>query len=373
MWTDSGFQANDWKLVQQIRNPWGQVPVTAGGKSLHGRARKYMDELLSLQEAADTRSRRHHYVPKAYLRQWSFDGKRVWALDTVTGVVKPLGLTKVCVEENFYRVVGPDGAAHNRVELLFGVVDTELRRVQTLFNRLEDPEELQFDDLIALGVTMAVQRMRTLQERRLHQQYNAWHVAQDPGGVASWDDPANPHLAAGFHTKLLFSAMWDAADVLTTRQIEVWHDPEGRFMTCDAPVFVPFRRNISPSLLDAPYVVWPVSPYRVVALSNNLVGEKAVIRPATGKLVSMVRDGVEQGRERMIFASEKQRERLPRTKKFRRRTQARIRCSQRTPRGEYIKPPGCCVELSQVFAAGPDVALCDQGLHNPAPDMWSYK
>jgi hypothetical protein len=30
--------------------------------------------------------------------------------------VKPLGLVKVCVEENFYRVVGPDGAAHNRVE-----------------------------------------------------------------------------------------------------------------------------------------------------------------------------------------------------------------------------------------------------------------
>jgi hypothetical protein len=118
------------------------VPLTAGGQSLGGRAREYMDELLSLQKAKDPVSRRHHYVPKAYLRQWSFDGKQVWALDTVAGAVKPLGLANVCVKENFYRIVGPDGAAHNRVELLFGVVDAELRRMQTLFNQLEDPGEL---------------------------------------------------------------------------------------------------------------------------------------------------------------------------------------------------------------------------------------
>lgn len=372
--TDWDFSCDGrWKIVKRVRNPWGEVPLTAGGQSLHGRARDYMDKLLSLQKAKDPVSRRHHYVPKAYLRPWSFDGKRVWTLDTVTGSVKPLGLASVCVEENFYRVVGPDGAAHNRVELLFGVVDTELRRVQILFNELEDPDELEFDDLIALGVTMAVQRMRTLQERRLRQQYNAWLVAQNSRQFKPMNDPENPHLAAGIHTELLFSAMWKAADVLTTRQIEVWHDPQGRFMTCDAPVLVPFKHNVSPSLMAAPYVVWPISPHRVVALSNDLQGDKAVIREATGKLVGIVRDSVEKGRERMIFASEEQHDRLPRTKKFRRRKQTRLRCSQRTPQGEYLESPGCCVEQSYVFAAGPDIALCGQGLHFPAPEMWSYK
>jgi hypothetical protein len=129
---------------------------------------------------------------------------------------------------------------------------------------------------------------------------------------------------------------------------------------------------VRPSLLDAPYIVWPVSPHRVVALGDDNLGEKAVIREATGKLVGIVREGVEQGRERMIFASGDQCDWLPRTKKFRRRAQIRLRCSSRTPQGEYVEPPGCCVEQSDVFAVGPDVALCDQGLHVPAAKMWSF-
>lgn len=367
------FDLNGWRFVKRVRNPWGRVPLTVGGKSLPGRAREYMDRLLEQNGAKDPVSRRHHYVPQAYLRRWSFDGKRVWALDTVTGKVKQLGLANVCVKENLYRVVGPDGVPHNRVELLFGVVDTELRRVQVLFDQLEDPDLLEFDDLVGLGVSLAIQRMRTVQARRLQQQYDAWLVAQNPRDFTSIsNDPDNPHRLAGIHTELLFSAMWDAADVLTTRQIEVWHDPRGRFMTCDAPVLLPFSRNVRPSLISAPYIIWPVSPHRTVALSNESQGQKAVIREASGKLVGMVRQGVIQGRERMIFANREQRDRLPKGKRFRRRAQSSLRCSDRTPSGKHIPPPGCCVEWRQVFAVGPEVALCTQGLHSPAPDIAIY-
>jgi len=300
------------------------------------------DRLLMQQRAEDPPSRRHHYVPQSYLRQWSFDGKRVWTLDTVTGISKPLGTSNVCVKENFYRVVGPDGSPHNRVELLF-------------------------------GVSIAVQRMRTLQQRRLHLQYDEWLLAQNPEQHQSIDnDAANPNRLAGIHTELLFKAMWEAADVLTTRQIEIWHDPQGRFLTCDAPVLVPFRHNVRPSLISSPYIVWPVSPYRVVALANDLSGRKALLRKATGSLVGTVQKGVEQGRERMIFATEEQCNRLPKDKPFRRRAQTRLRCSQRTPSGEIIPSPGCCVEWSQVFASAPDVSLCNRGLHAPAPKMWSH-
>jgi hypothetical protein len=253
---------------------------------------------------------------------------------------------------------------------LFGVVDTELRRVQILFDQLDDPETLEFDDLVGLGLSMAVQRMRTMQQRRLRRQHNAWLIAQNPGEFSSVEnDVANPYRESGFHTQLLFQAMWKAADVLTTRQIEVWHDPMGRFMTCDAPVLVPFRNNVRPDLFSAPHVIWPVSPHRVVALSNDLQGEKAIIRAASGKLVGTVRDAVMQGRERMIVASDNQRDRLPEGKAFRRRTQLRLRCSDRGPDGEYMPPPSCCVHSCDAFAAKPDVVLCDRGLHSPAPDM----
>lgn len=104
--------------------------------------------------------------------------RRVWNLDTITGEVRAFSVNDVCVGENFYRVIGPDGEAHNRVEAMFAVVDAELGRIQSLFEQLQNPDELEFDDLIGLGVTVAVQRMRTAQQRRLRLQHDAWLVAQ---------------------------------------------------------------------------------------------------------------------------------------------------------------------------------------------------
>jgi hypothetical protein len=333
-----------------------------------------MDRLLATQMRPDPDSKRHHYVPRTYLKRWASGekGRRIWNLDTITGEVRDFSVNSVCVEENFYRVIGLDGEAHNKVEAMFGVVDTELRRIQTLFTQLEDPDALVFDDLIGLGVTVAVQRMRTAQQRRLRSQQDAWLVAQNPEDFKSIHDPSNPSRVAGIHTELLFKSMWKAADVMTTRSIEVWDDPEGRFWTCDAPVLVPFRNNKGPNLLAAPHILWPVSPYRVVALTNQPTGVKAVIRAATGKERGLVRDAIEQGRERWIFASPDQKDRLPKAKKFRRRTQIRMRCSQWTPSGEFVEPPRCCVEMADGFSAGPDVALCNQGGHFPAPAMWEH-
>jgi hypothetical protein len=365
------FDSTDGWRVSRVRNPWGQVPHTEGGRYLSDAARAYMDRLVQ-QQVSDTQSRRHHYVPQAYLRRWSFDSRRVWTLDTVTGAVRPLSTRDVCVSENFYRVVGPDGFPHNRIERFFGVVDEELVRVQRLFADLEDPETLDFDDLLGLGITMAVQRGRTLQQRRFQIQQSAWMAAQNPAFQTIANNEENPYRAAGIHTELLIKAMWKAADVLIKRQIEVWVDPKARFMTCDAPVLVPFVRNERPGMMEAEYVIWPVAPERVVALCRNDVGEKAVIREATGQLVGLVRNAVEQGRERMIFASQAQQDRLPSRKLFRRRTQVRLRCSDHGPMGNYVPPPGCVVKMSETFADKPDVVLCDRGLHSPAPEMLNF-
>lgn len=361
---------NGWHVIKSVPNPWGQVRMTDGGKVLPEQNAAYMERIRSMATAADPVSKRHHYVPQTYLRHWSDDGKRLWALDTASGNVRRLGIKDLCVKENFHRVRDSEGVDHNRVELLFGVVDQELRRVQALFNQLEDPDELEFSDLISLGATLAVQRTRTLQQRRLLLQYNRWLHAQNPTDSPLLDDdPDNPHSLAGFHTEAIFRSMWEAADVMTTKQIEIWDDPEGRFLTCDAPVITPFRRNVRPGLLESGFVIWPISPHRVVAMSQDPAGVKAVFRRASGKMVGIVRQGIEQGRERMIFATEEQRDRLPDRKRFRRRTQMRLRCSQRGPDGHYVAPPGCVVVHQEGYAERPDVVLCDNGLHRPAPEM----
>jgi hypothetical protein len=38
---------------------------------------------------------------------------------------------------------------------------------------------------------------------------------------------------------------------------------------------------------------------------------------------------------------------------------------------QAIAEDACCTEFSEAFAAQPDVALCTQSLHSPAPDMFS--
>lgn len=353
-----------------VRNPWGRVPMTDSGRHLTGRSREYADRLSAQRRAPDTVSRRHHYVPKAYLRQWSSDEKRIWSLNTQSGTSRLLGIADVCVEEDFYRVVGSDGNAHNRVELLFGVIDSELRRVQLLLDSLTNPDDLEFDDLIGLGISMAAQRMRTLQERRLMMQNSRWLAAQNPRDLRAIEGgAADPFRLAGVHTRTLFEGMWHAADVLTTRQIEIWEDPHSRFLTCDAPVILPFVEGVRPSLVSSPHVIWPISPRRAVVLTNELEGEKAVIRVASGKMVGAVTQGVERGRERMIFAADHSRSRLGVGKIFARRAQLRLRCADHTPRGEYVPPPGCCVEQSHTFAVQPDIRLCHQGLHRPTPVM----
>lgn len=358
-----------WQIVKSVPNPWGKIPLTAGGKSLTQPMKDYVARLAETSGQPDNSSRKHHYVPRAYLRAWSFDNKRIWTHDTATGVVKPLGLRAVCMAENFHRVVGGDGEPHNRVESLFTIVENELVRVQRLLNALDDPADLEFDDLMGLGLSMAVQRMRTLQERRLMSQHSAWLAAQNANDFTYLHDgAADPYRLAGMHTEAVFAGMWDAADLLTTRYIEIWHDEQGRFTTCDAPVLVPMRGNKSPGLNNAPFVFWPISPNRVVALSHDSTGLKGTLRAATNREVGVVRRCVEQGRERMIFASAEQRDRLD-GKVYRRRTQVHLRCSQYGPRGDYIEPPGCCVEYRACFADKPDVRLCAQGLHSEAPNM----
>lgn len=363
-------EVNGWKLVSSHRNPWGEIPLTDGGKWIQGRARDVMDRIASKVSAPDTPAKNHHYVPQTYMRAWSHDGSRVWTLNTQTRQVREIGIRHLCAEDDFYRVTNAEGEAHNKVELMFGVLDVSLSQTQSLLNGLEDPDVLEFDDLIQLGMTMAVQRMRTAQMRRLRQQHDAWLVAQGLRDESVFADSDDAHRAAGTHTQLLFDAIWPAADQMTTRQIELWDDPAGRFWTSDAPVLVPFRSGWRGALDSAPAILWPISPTRVVALTRNHTGEKAIIREADGRMRGLARKSVLEGRDRMIISSAEARDALPQRQLHRRRPQVRLRCAPHGPTGERLPPGACCIEQTESLASSPDVTVC--GAHIAAPGMTSW-
>lgn len=361
--------AGGWEVSKVTPNPWGKVPFTGEGQSLSPTAQRYKDRLLERVASPDSSAKRHHYVPQTHLKRWSPDGKRVWTLDTHTGASKLLGLRHVCVAENFHRVLGPDGSPHNRVELLFGVVDEELRRVEELVVALEDPDELSFDDFMALGVMAALQRMRTLQARRLMHQYDMWLTVQkSPGHDSQKTFPIPALRLSSMHTQAVFEAMWGAADTMTGRQIEFWDDPKGRFVTSDCPVQIPFINNVRPDVLAADRIWWPISPYRAIAWSNDMLGKKVVLRQASRSVIDRVRGAMVQGRERFIIATEQQLSYLPQGKAVGKRAQARFRCSQHHL-GEYIKPPQCVVQYTESYGHHPDVSLCNNGLHRAALDL----
>lgn len=357
-----------WRVTKSVTNPWGIIPITADGQALSPAATAYMERLKAQIRRPDTPAKRHHYVAQSHLKKWSDDGKRVWVLDTQTGSKRLLGVRDICVSENFYKVRGKDGIPHNRIELLFGVIDQEMSRVSRVLESTTNPESLSFEDFMATGMLVAVQRMRTLQQRRLIEQNNAWLVAQD-STMASFGSGEERRLQlAALHTKSIYDVMWSAADVMTVKQLEIWHDPKGRFMTSDSPVLVPFVDGNMPDLRNARRIWWVISPKCAVSLTDDVKGTKAVISKAGNRIIEEVRSATVQGRERLIITPESQFRHLPVGKALRRRAQKHLTCSQYHD-GEYTAPPSCTVRCGDWYGDGPYVSLCSSGLHNPAPNM----
>lgn len=254
---------------------------------------------------------------------------------------------------------------------MFGAVDEEVRRVQDILLALREDSDISFEDFMAAGVSAALQRMRTTQSRRLLQQCDLWFGEQQADGFSSPLANEDPLRLANIHTETTFRSMWEAADVMTTRQLEIWDDPKGRFLTSDAPVQNPFVDNMRPGLNNASTIWWPISPHRAVAWSNELAGEKFVFRRATTSVADKIRAIMLQGRDRFVIATEEQLRTLPVGKPIPRRAQMRLRCSQHHL-GRYIEPPGCVVKNVERYDRTPNIVPCGNGLHRAAPGMAAY-
>ncbi|MGW7531159.1 DUF4238 domain-containing protein [Amycolatopsis sp. NPDC054798] len=277
-----------------------------------------MDRIALVAQSRTGKSKRHHYVPKSYLRAWSFDKRRVRVLSTLDGSDRPLGLSDVCVKENFYRVVDDAGQRHNQVEDMLSVLDDECAKLLRVLRGWVPGDDFEFDDFMSLAVMMAVQRNRTPQTRRHIQEMSEWahRRLKRPEEVLTND----------YHVDMLFRSMHEAADQLSVRQLEVWDDPRGRFITSDQPVLLSSGDpQTPPSTIDCEYIWWPISPTRLIALGLQWAGEKVVHRTIGRGEVDRVRTAFVRQAESVIIALPNDRE-LPAGKRLKRRPQLQVDC-----------------------------------------------
>ncbi|WP_349497635.1 DUF4238 domain-containing protein [Amycolatopsis taiwanensis] len=300
-------------------NPWGEVPATGNGRSIVPRVEAYMARVREKAVARDCVSRRSHYVPKAYLRAWSWNGRQVRVLDTKNGYDKPRGLRDTCVREDFYRVTDGDNVQHNQVEAMLAILDDEMARLLLRLRAWKPGDDFAFDDFMSLAVVVGMQSNRTPQARRFLAARSSW-LSQRAGQPAE-------RLTNDDYVDLLFRAMYRTADQLSTRQLELWDDPRGRFITSDHPVLlsedVP---GTPPALYSCKYVWWPISPTRLAVFNINQQGVKIVRRVATRGEIERVRKAVIRGAESEIIARPEDRD-VPAGKVLRKRPQLQVSCT----------------------------------------------
>jgi len=307
-----------WTVLSSVPNPWGQVPVSAGGRSVVPQIEAYMSRIAEVATKRDCVSRRHHYVPQSYLRAWSPDRKRVRVLDTRNGLDKLRGLRDTCVEQDFYRVTDSSNRRHNQVEAMLAVIDDETARLLQRLRGWTPGDDVQFNDFMSLAVVMGFQRNRTPQARRFITSMSDWLTRRA-------DQPAQ-EFSADYYVDLLFRSVSEAADQFSIRQLELWNDPQCRFITCDQPVlFSQDSPGAPPSMDHSRHVWWPISPSRMVVLSRDLQGHKVVHRAAHRNDVDEVRSTFVRGAESAIIALPGDRD-LPAGKRLRRRPQLQVDC-----------------------------------------------
>lgn len=277
-----------------------------------------MARVAEIAERRDCVSRRHHYVPQSYLRAWSRDGKRVRVLDTRRGTDKPRGLRDTCVQENFYRVTDNTNTSHNQVEAMLAVIDDETARLLSWLRNWRPGDNVKFTDFMSLSVVMAFQCNRTPQVRRLVAAQSEW-MTKRAGQPAT-------RLITDTYVDLLFRSCYETADEFSGRQLELWDDPQGRFITCDNPVHLSVENPIAPpSTLTSQHVWWPISPYRCLVLGLRLEGRKIVYQIAQRTDVERVRRAVIRGAESNVIALPGDRD-LPAGIVLRRRPQLQVDC-----------------------------------------------
>jgi hypothetical protein len=240
-----------------------------------------------------SRAKRHHHTPQAYLKNFADDDGNLVVYDRIRELPRRDNILNVAVKTNLYTIYDASGEPSDmietqwlaRIEGAFGEIVPKLlashpvligeeRRLVCMFIALQHMRTLHMrdslagivDTLLRLEVVSRTQGLSSEEADRALDEWNPHasdrekarlrQIVADPSQPVEWD--AEPWIKAMMrHLPLLTGG-------LERREWHLIETQDGAFLSSDSPVAL---GGEYPRAIDsAPYVVFPLSPKRLLLL-----------------------------------------------------------------------------------------------------------
>jgi len=246
-----------------------------------------------------TRAKRHHTVPRFYLRRFADDRDRLLRLDKRTAEAVQLRTKDATVVVDFYTITtddGPSDVIERRLSEIESKAATALRRIE------HGVDHFDVDDLAGLSNFIAIQATRGPEFRDALNKFTDEVIkkmmflqSQYPESVrqmlraATGQDPSEVELQqaiemmstgrfqAQMHPTASVSAMLEAAaplvEIIAQMNWQMYSAPEPVFFTSDRPVSLWAEDSAGPfygiGFLTADEITLPLDPYRCLMLTHR--------------------------------------------------------------------------------------------------------
>lgn len=101
--------------------------------------------------------KRHHYVPRCYLKNFADEQEMIWTFDRKTGEYRQQSIADTAVQNHYYRVRTKDGKFSTDVEKFFSTIETEASGVIAKLARIK---KISQEDKEILSLFISFQRAR---------------------------------------------------------------------------------------------------------------------------------------------------------------------------------------------------------------------
>jgi hypothetical protein len=263
------------------------------------------------------RAKRHHVVPRFYLRRWADERDRVYVVDLAAGHERLSSTESVCVRKDFYTFEAEDGTRSDGFEqVLSGIegmassvfrsidagawpLDAEQRGVMANFIALQMARLPDLRRVLDEAVSKMNERMRQV---TLADDDEFEHMILDVVGPDATDadraqyraalaEPFDARLTGAGFADMMVEAIDEVLQPIYDMRWTLVEAAEGEFITSDHPIFL-WRRPEWPEHL--PYGLFtaerahiPISRQHVLMLTHETGDdERATMRKEAVRLVN---------------------------------------------------------------------------------------